>query len=69
MSRKRKSQARKQDRKKLRELIALHVARTVPGCEPVFIGQQSRAALKGRTFGYRIRDAKGKFRSNIIWIE
>ena len=64
-----KSKARKLARKKLREQIAEYVARAFPGCAAVFVGQQSRAALKGRTFGYRVRDSKGKFRSNIFWTE
>ncbi len=64
---------RQKDRKAairiLKQRIAVAVAHTFPGCEAVFVGQQSRAALKGRTLGYRIRDKQtGKYRSNIVWI-
>jgi hypothetical protein len=35
----------------------------------VFVGQQSGAALKSRTFGFRVRDAQGKCRSNSVWVD
>jgi hypothetical protein len=54
----------------LKRRIMEIVARDCPGCEVVFVGQQSRAALVGRTLGYRLRDrATGRYRTNIEWIK
>jgi hypothetical protein len=52
----------------LRERVSRAVADAFPGCTAVFVGQQSRAALVGRTFGFRVRDEAGIYRSNIVWI-
>jgi hypothetical protein len=68
MSRNKQKRA-KQVKDDVRRQIASHVASAFPGCTAVFVGQQSGAALKGRTFGFRVRDARGKFRSNIIWTD
>jgi hypothetical protein len=68
MSREKQKRA-KQVKDNLRRQIAGHVARAFPGCVAVFVGQQSGAALKSRTFGFRVRDAQGKFRSNIVWVD
>ena len=66
----RKQKAEKAALKALKQAIAERVAHEYPGCEAVFIGQQSRAALQARTLGFRVRDCTtGRFRSNIIWIK
>jgi hypothetical protein len=49
--------------------INKHIGNLYPGCRAEFIGQQSRAALKSRTFGFRIKDQRtGRYHSNIIWM-
>ena len=68
MSRGRQKQQRAV-RTNVRRQIAQHVASAFPGCTAEFVGQQSRAALKGRTFGFRVRDAHGRHRSNIVWVD
>ena len=50
----------------LRQRIGRAVAAAFPGCTADFVGQQSRAALVGRTFGFRVRDRAGNHRSNIV---
>jgi hypothetical protein len=52
----------------LRKQIAAHVAALFPGCTAEFVGQQSRAKLVSRTFGFRIKDERGKYKSNIVWL-
>jgi hypothetical protein len=68
MSREKQKRA-KRVKDAIRRQVARHVANAFPGCAAVFIGQQSNAALKGRTFGFRVRDLQGKYRSNIIWVD
>ncbi len=53
----------------LKQRVGQAVASAFPGCTAVFVGQQSRAALVGRTLGFRVRDGAGKDRSNIVWID
>ena len=55
-------------RTNLRAEIAGHVAALYPGCVAEFVGQQSRARLVSRTFGFRVQDPRGKYRSNIVWV-
>ena len=68
MSRERQKK-KKRAKDSTRRHIARHVATAFPGCIAVFVGQQSSAALRDRTFGFRVRDSDGKFRSNIIWVD
>jgi hypothetical protein len=63
-----KQKSGKQIKQKIRKQIATHVKNGFPGCVAEFCGQQSGAALVGRTFGFRVRDAGGKYRSNIVWV-
>jgi len=65
----RKRNAGRRVKDTLRQRIAGAVAAAFPGCTAVFVGQQSRASLVGRTFGFRVRDGAGKYRSNIVWVD
>jgi hypothetical protein len=64
-----KQHSTKQVKQKIRKQIAAHVRSAFPGCVAEFCGQQSRAALVSRRFGFRVRDAGGKYRSNIVWVD
>ncbi len=68
MSRKRQKNT-KQAKQKIRKQIAAHVRYAFPDCVAEFCGQQSGAALVNRTFGFRVRDASGKYCSNIVWLD
>ena len=63
----RKSQ--KEVKQTIRKQITAHVRNAFPGCIAEFCGQQSGAALVSRTFGFRVREQGGKYRSNIIWVD
>ena len=63
----RKSQ--KQVKQTIKKQITSHVRSAFPGCIAEFCGQQSGAALVSRTFGFRVREQGGKYRSNIIWVD
>ena len=66
----RKTQTNKAHAKsKLRKQIAAYVAALFPGCTAEFVGQQSRAKLVARTFGFRVKDQRGKYQSNIVWLD
>ena len=39
-----------------------------PDLEPVFGGRGGTVAPRVRTIQFRLRDAKGKFRSNMVWL-
>ncbi|MEO6810373.1 MAG: hypothetical protein ABI353_14755 [Isosphaeraceae bacterium] len=58
----------KQVKAKIRRQIARHVKTLYPDCVADFIGQQGHAAKTGRTFGFRVLDNGGKYRSNIVWV-
>ena len=60
---------KRQVKNTLRERVSRAVAEAFPGCTAVFVGQQSRAALVSRTFGFRVRDHSGNYHSNIVWID
>jgi hypothetical protein len=68
-SRRGRDKAVREVKNTLRRRIGKAVAAAYPGCSAVFVGQQSRAALVGRTFGFRVRDRMGNFRSNIVWLD
>lgn len=53
----------------MRQRISQHVAKVFPGCHAEFVGSQSAAALVSRTFGFKVKDGKGRYRSNIIWLD
>jgi hypothetical protein len=43
-----------------------------PDCEPVFGGHGDyggHRALRDHTISFRLRDAKGKLRSNVVWLD
>jgi hypothetical protein len=67
----RKNQKKRDVRRKLRGDIAAAVAEAYPGCMAEFGGgvERSRMATRGPTLGFRIKDGRGKYRSNIIWID
>ena len=67
----RKNQKKRDVRRKLRGAIAAAVAEAFPGCTAEFGGgvERSRMATLGPTLGFRIKDGRGKYRSNIIWID
>jgi hypothetical protein len=60
---------KKSAKSSLRKQIAAHVATLYPGCTAEFVGQQSRAKLVTRTFGFRVKDQHGRFESNIVWLD
>jgi len=66
-----KNQKKRDVRRKLRGDIAAAVAEAYPGCTAEFSGgvERSRMATLGPTLGFRIKDGRGKYRSNIIWID
>jgi hypothetical protein len=66
----RKNQVARDIRRGLRERVIAAVAEVFPGCEADFCGgvERSRMAVLGVTLGFRVREADGKYRSNIIWL-
>jgi hypothetical protein len=58
-------------RRQLRAKIAAAVAEAFPDCTAEFSGgvERSRMATLGPTFGFRVKDGRGKYRSNIIWFD
>lgn len=58
-------------RRHLRGEISRAVAEAFPGCTAEFCGgvERSRMATRGPTLGFRLKDARGKYRSNVIWID
>lgn len=67
-SKRRKKATKNKD--KIRRAINAIVAEVYPGCAAVFCGhaQTSRMGRSNVTFGFRIRDENGKYRSNLIWV-
>jgi hypothetical protein len=68
MARDKKRDVRRQLRGKINEAIAA----AFPGCIADFCGgvENSRMAKLGHaTVGFRVKDARGKHRSNVIWID
>jgi hypothetical protein len=68
---KRKQQKTRDVRRNLRGKIAAAVAEAFPNCTAEFCGgvERSRMATRGPTLGFRVKDSRGKYRSNIIWID
>lgn len=64
-----KQKRAKEIKDSIRKQIAQHVRNAFPDCSAVFIGKQGSLAPRVRTFGFRVRDQFGKFRSNIIWVD
>ena len=66
----RKNQKARDVRRGLRARVAAAVAEAFPGCTADFCGgvERSRMATLGVTLGFRVRDSRGKHRSNIIWL-
>lgn len=66
----RKNQKVRDVRRQLRAAIAAAVAEAFPGCTAEFSGgvERSRMATRGPTLGFRVKDGRGKYRSNIIWV-
>jgi hypothetical protein len=50
--------------------VTAAVAEAFPGCEADFCGgvERSRMAVLGPTLGFRVREADGTYRSNVIWL-
>jgi hypothetical protein len=68
----RQSQKARDVRRSLRGAIASAVAEAFPGCSAEFCGgvERSRMAKLGsRTLGFRVKDGRGKYRSNVIWVD
>jgi hypothetical protein len=57
--------------KNLRVSVNTAVADAFPGCIAEFCGgvERSRMATRGPTLGFRVKDRRGKYRSNIIWMK
>jgi hypothetical protein len=66
----RKNQRARDVRRGLKVKVAAAVAEAFPGCTADFCGgvERSRMAYRGVSLGFRVRDARGKYRSNIIWL-
>ena len=62
-------QGAKRKKANIRRRIAQHVKSLYPGCVAEFIGQGGHAAKVSRTFGFRVLDGRGKYRSNIVWVD
>jgi hypothetical protein len=69
MSRRKTQSTKAHAKSTLRKQIAAHVAVLFPSCTAEFVGQQSRARLVARTFGFRVKDERGKYKSNIVWLD
>jgi hypothetical protein len=69
MARDKKQRAR-DVRRRLRGAVSAAVAEAFPDCTAEFCGgvERSRMATLGPTLGFRVKDSRGKYRSNIIWI-
>lgn len=39
-----------------------------PDLEPVFGGRGGTVAPRARTIHFRLRDARGQYRSNVVWL-
>jgi hypothetical protein len=67
----RKNQRERDVRRKLRGAIAAAVAEAFPGCVAEFCGgvERSRMATLGPTLGFRLKDTRGKYRSNVVWFD
>jgi hypothetical protein len=57
-------------RKQLRGEISRAVAEAFPDFTAEFCGdvERSRMATRGQTLGFRLKDSRGRYRSNIIWL-
>src|SRR4051812_33232765 len=66
----RKRQKDRDVRRALRERVAAAVAGAFPGCAADFCGgvERSRMGTRGVALGFRVRDARGTYRSNVIWL-
>jgi hypothetical protein len=66
-----KNQKKRDVRRKLRGAIAAAVAEAYPGRTAEFTGgvERSRMATRGPTMGFRIKDNRGKYHSNINWFD
>lgn len=71
MGRSNKRKKAKGNKDNIRRVISAIVAETYPGCVAVFSGhaQTSRLGRSSVSFGFRIRDENGKYRSNIVWVD
>lgn len=67
----RKNQKARDVRRTLRAAIAAAVAQAFPGFTAEFSGgvERSRMAKLGPTLGFRLKDSRGKYHSNIIWVD
>jgi hypothetical protein len=67
----RKNQKTRDVKRTLKAAIAAAVGDAFPGCTAEFCGgvERSRMATTGPTLGFRIRDGRGKYRSNVIWFD
>jgi hypothetical protein len=67
----RKNQKARDVRRALRAAVASAVAGAFPGCTAEFSGgvERSRMATLGPTLGFRVKDSRGTYRSNIIWVD
>ena len=66
----RKNQKKRDVRRSLRAAIAAAVAEAFPGCSAEFCGgvERSRMAKLGVTLGFRVKDGRGKYHSNVVWL-
>jgi hypothetical protein len=66
----RKNQKKRDVRRSLRAAVAAAVAEAYPGCTAEFCGgvERSRMAKLGPTLGFRVKDGRGRCRSNVVWL-
>lgn len=50
------------------ERVRRVIREAFPGLEPVFGGRGGSVAPRVRTIQFRLRDHKGKYHSNMIWL-
>lgn len=57
-------------RRHVRAEVSRAVAEAFPDCTAEFCGgvERSRMASRGPTLGFRVKDSRAKYRSNVIWL-
>jgi hypothetical protein len=64
-----KQKADRKLKRQIKKQISARVRVAFPDCVAEFCGQQGSAAKVSRTLGFRVRDAGGRYRSNIVWVD
>jgi len=64
-----KRRLQKESKQKIMKQITSHIKNAFPGCIAEFCGHQGHVAPLSRTFGFRVREQGGRYRSNIFWVD